>query len=41
MAREGLFLLPFINVRSEFEGLRDDPAFQNILRRIGLNQKLS
>ena len=35
---EHLFLLPFINVRSEFDGLRDDPEFQNIVHRIGLNQ---
>ena len=33
------FLLPFANVRSEFDFLRDDPQFQDLMRRVGLPKR--
>lgn len=32
------FLLPFANARPDFDFVRDEPRFQNLMRRIGLNQ---
>jgi len=32
------FLLPFANARPEFDFLRDDPHFQDLMHRVGLNQ---
>lgn len=35
---ERVFLLPFANTLHDYDALRGDPGFQNIMRRVGLNQ---